>query len=90
MREAAARAGIPCWTMLADFRIEGMPAGGKARNRVHSPYYIRYFPGSNIGERVIDLIRVVRTPGCNDTVRANRFGLFGEDLRHRVSGPGYI
>jgi len=37
VREAAARAGIPCWTMLADFRIEGMPAGGKARNRVPGP-----------------------------------------------------
>jgi acyl-CoA synthetase (AMP-forming)/AMP-acid ligase II len=37
VREAAARAGIPCWTMLADFRIDGMPEGDKTQNTVPGP-----------------------------------------------------
>jgi len=37
VREAAARVGVPCWTMHPDFRIDGMPAGGKARNTVPGP-----------------------------------------------------
>ena len=37
VREAAARVGVPCWTMHPDFRIEGMPEGGKTRNRVPDP-----------------------------------------------------
>ncbi|MHA1159140.1 MAG: AMP-binding protein, partial [Alphaproteobacteria bacterium] len=37
VREAATRVGIPCWSMQPDFRIDGMPEGGKARNTVPSP-----------------------------------------------------
>lgn len=37
VREAAARVGIPRWTLLPDFRIDEMPVGGKARNGVPGP-----------------------------------------------------
>jgi acyl-CoA synthetase (AMP-forming)/AMP-acid ligase II len=37
VREAATRVGIPCWSMQPDFRIDGMPEGGKARNTVPGP-----------------------------------------------------
>jgi len=37
LREAAARVGVPCWTMLPDFRIDGLPQGGKSRNRMPKP-----------------------------------------------------
>ena len=36
-REAAERIGVPCWTMHPDFSIDGVPAGGKARNTVPGP-----------------------------------------------------
>ncbi|HUT41231.1 MAG TPA: AMP-binding protein [Gammaproteobacteria bacterium] len=37
LREAATRVGVPCWTMHPDFRIDGMPEGGKARNTAPGP-----------------------------------------------------
>ena len=37
VREAASRSGVPCWTMHADFCIDGIPEGGKARDRVPGP-----------------------------------------------------
>jgi len=40
VHEAAARVGVPCWTMHPDFRIEGMPQGDKAQNRLPAPHSI--------------------------------------------------
>jgi len=37
LREAAARVGIPCWTMQPDFRIDGIAEGGKTQSRVPGP-----------------------------------------------------
>jgi len=37
VREAAARVGVPCWTMDSDFRIDGIPQGGRARNVTPQP-----------------------------------------------------
>lgn len=37
VRDAAAGLGIPCWTMLADFRIDGLPEVGKAQSGVPGP-----------------------------------------------------
>jgi acyl-CoA synthetase (AMP-forming)/AMP-acid ligase II len=37
LREAAARVGIPCWSMHPDFRIDDMPAGGERRNTTPGP-----------------------------------------------------
>lgn len=35
--EAAARVGVPAWTMSPDFRIDALPPGGKTRNRIPHP-----------------------------------------------------
>jgi len=37
VHEAAARVGVPCWTMHADFLVDGIPGGGEARNTVPGP-----------------------------------------------------
>lgn len=37
MREAAARTGVPCWTMGPDLRIEGLPGGDRTRNTEPGP-----------------------------------------------------
>jgi acyl-CoA synthetase (AMP-forming)/AMP-acid ligase II len=37
LREGAARVGVPCWTMLQDFRIDELQQGGKSRNRMPKP-----------------------------------------------------
>lgn len=37
LREAAARTGIPCWTMHTDFRIDNIPESGRPWERIPGP-----------------------------------------------------